>query len=320
MRSRKRKYALRLVSVLAACLLLLPPEAWVSAQEGGQSAERIRQELARARNDRAKLERALRQAERALAEVEAELESLQQQQLEAKARAEQAKRELNTAAQRMAALKAVIGSRARNVYISGDATNLSALMVSGNADQLLDQLTILEHLARGDNQALEDLQVARRAAQAAQVELAEASRERQRAIAALQPRLQKADELVEVRFQAKVRLDEQVRKLEGDLAVQLLNETTPSVPQGSGYCTPRGSAAARNLVYRESRWNPYAKNPNSTAFGLGQLLIGNRIKYLGDNYNTVDCDLQFQAFTQYCIDRYGSVEAAWAFWQEHHWY
>src|SRR5215216_6688130 len=46
------------------------------------------------------------------------------------------------------------------------------------------------------------------------------------------------------------------------------------------------SAAERWIILRESSGDPTADNPASTAFGLGQLLLGNRILYLGQDYAT----------------------------------
>ena len=70
----------------------------------------------------------------------------------------------------------------------------------------------------------------------------------------------------------------------------------------------------------ESSGDPTADNPTSTAFGLGQLLLGNRILYLGRDYATIDCGRQLWAFRAYVRDRYGTAERAKAFWQANGWY
>jgi hypothetical protein len=80
------------------------------------------------------------------------------------------------------------------------------------------------------------------------------------------------------------------------------------------------SAPERWIIMHESGGRPDAQNPSSTAFGLGQLLLGNRILYLGANYATTDCTLQLGAFRRYVHDRYGTAAAAQAFWQSHGWY
>jgi hypothetical protein len=80
------------------------------------------------------------------------------------------------------------------------------------------------------------------------------------------------------------------------------------------------SAAERWIIMRESSGYPTADNPASTAFGLGQLLLGNRILYLGEDYATTDCGRQLWAFRAYVRDRYGTAGRARAFWQANGWY
>jgi peptidoglycan hydrolase CwlO-like protein len=98
-------------------------------------------------------------------------------------------------------------------------------------------------------------------------------------------------------------------------------DPAPSVPQRDGRCDLSGtSSAERWIIMHESGGDPTADNPSSTAFGLGQLLLGNRILYLGGDYATTDCGKQLAAFRTYVRDRYGTAEAAQAFWQSHGWY
>lgn len=80
------------------------------------------------------------------------------------------------------------------------------------------------------------------------------------------------------------------------------------------------SAAERWIIQHESGGNVFADNPTSTAFGLGQLLLSNRRKYLGANYATTNYDLQLQAMRSYIHDRYGTAENAMRFWQAHGYY
>jgi hypothetical protein len=80
------------------------------------------------------------------------------------------------------------------------------------------------------------------------------------------------------------------------------------------------SASERYIISHESGGETTAKNPNSSAFGLGQLLIANRRHYLGANANTTDPGLQLKAFRGYVRDRYGTADRAAAFWRSHHWY
>lgn len=80
------------------------------------------------------------------------------------------------------------------------------------------------------------------------------------------------------------------------------------------------SPAEHYIIQHESGGSTTAKNPHSTAFGLGQLLIANRRHYLGNNANTTNPTLQLQAFRGYVKDRYGNANRAEAFWKSHHWY
>jgi hypothetical protein len=65
----------------------------------------------------------------------------------------------------------------------------------------------------------------------------------------------------------------------------------------------RRRPAERWIILRESGGDPNADNPASTAFGLGQLLLGNRILYLGQDYATTDCGRQLWAFRAHVHDR-----------------
>ncbi|WP_433732697.1 transglycosylase SLT domain-containing protein [Nocardia sp. CA-129566] len=73
------------------------------------------------------------------------------------------------------------------------------------------------------------------------------------------------------------------------------------------------------LVTRESGWDPFATNPSTGAYGLGQALPPEKMATHG-------MDWRFNPLTQirwtydYMIQRYGSPESAWVFWQAHHWY
>jgi hypothetical protein len=83
------------------------------------------------------------------------------------------------------------------------------------------------------------------------------------------------------------------------------------------------SPAEAWIIQRESGGSTTADNPTSTAFGLGQLLLANRQHYgalLGVSPDTTDYGRQLQMFRMYVRDRYGTAEAAKAFWQSHGWY
>ena len=80
------------------------------------------------------------------------------------------------------------------------------------------------------------------------------------------------------------------------------------------------SSSERYIIQHESGGSTTAKNPGSSAFGLGQLLSANRRHYLGANANTTDAGLQLKAFRGYVHDRYGTANNAASFWKKHHWY
>lgn len=70
-------------------------------------------------------------------------------------------------------------------------------------------------------------------------------------------------------------------------------------------------------------WDTTAKNPNSTAFGLGQLLEGNRKRFgsqLGYDPDTTDFNEQLGMFKAYVTERYGTPAKARKFWEQHGWY
>lgn len=77
------------------------------------------------------------------------------------------------------------------------------------------------------------------------------------------------------------------------------------------------------IIQHESSGDVTADNPRSTAFGLGQLLYSNRVKYgriLGVDPNTRDYNAQLAMMRLYIKDRYQTAQAAMAFWQAHGWY
>jgi hypothetical protein len=83
------------------------------------------------------------------------------------------------------------------------------------------------------------------------------------------------------------------------------------------------SPAEAWIIQHESGGRTTADNPNSTAFGLGQLLLANRQRIggiLGFSPSTTDFAQQLAMFRYYYRERYGTAENAKAFWQAHGWY
>lgn len=91
---------------------------------------------------------------------------------------------------------------------------------------------------------------------------------------------------------------------------------------GSGWRASLSPAEAW-IIQRESSFNPLAKNPTSSAFGIWQGLDSTRRAYaakVGVDPNTTDPGQQLLMFRRYIADRYGTAENAQAFWQRNHWY
>jgi hypothetical protein len=63
----------------------------------------------------------------------------------------------------------------------------------------------------------------------------------------------------------------------------------------------------------------HATNPSSGAYGLGQALPAGKMSAAGANWRD-DAATQIRWAYNYMNSRYGSPNAAWAFWQGHHWY
>ncbi|MFF0632345.1 transglycosylase SLT domain-containing protein [Nocardia sp. NPDC004151] len=74
-----------------------------------------------------------------------------------------------------------------------------------------------------------------------------------------------------------------------------------------------------HIITRESDWQVFAINPTSGAYGLPQALPAHKMFSEGP-------DWMFNPLTQlrwayrYMVERYGSPNNAWAFWQAHNWY
>lgn len=82
-------------------------------------------------------------------------------------------------------------------------------------------------------------------------------------------------------------------------------------------------AAKKWIIGKESGGRTNAKNPKSTAFGLGQLIEANRRKYakeLGVDPWTTDYNAQSRMMDMYVKERYGSYSQAKAFWEKNGWY
>ena len=318
---------LAVIAATAAVASLLPLHA--GAQEGTDvpsQLKKVRATLADAKSDAKKLAAALDRANDALDQAENELAAAEQQRLDAHARGVRATAALADATERVQRLRRILGDRARGIYIAGDPAGLAALVQSGNADQLMGQVAILDHLAKESNNSLADLIVAQQDYTLARSILAEAEVDARKAGAVISRKIDQALELRDLRVQAKDALDDKIRALEGEAGVlrvtlQQRQQRQAGQVRGGGKCDLSGTSDAEYfIIMKESGGDPTADNPRSTAFGLGQLLIDGRRHYLGANADTIDCGLQLQAFRGYVRDRYGTAENARAFWLSHGWY
>ncbi|WP_371483017.1 transglycosylase SLT domain-containing protein [Kitasatospora sp. NBC_00315] len=78
-------------------------------------------------------------------------------------------------------------------------------------------------------------------------------------------------------------------------------------------------ASFNQIVSHESSWNVNATNASSGAYGLVQALPGSKMASAGADWKTNPAT-QIKWGLNYMNERYGSPNAAWAFWQTHHWY
>jgi septal ring factor EnvC (AmiA/AmiB activator) len=326
-RARVPRWLAVIAAAAAVASLVLPLRA--GAQEGTDvptQLKKVKATLADAQADAKKLAAALQRANDALDQAENELAQAEQQRLDAHARGVRATAALADATERVGRLRRILGDRARGIYIAGDPAGLAALVQSGKADQLLGQVAILDHLAKESSDSLADLVVAQRDYALARSILAEAESDARKAGVVIGRKVDQALELRDLRVQAKDALDDKIRRLEGEAGVlrvtlQQRQQRQAGQVRGGGTCDLSGTSDAEYfIIMKESGGDPTADNPRSTAFGLGQLLLDGRRHYLGDNYDTIDCGLQLQAFRGYVRDRYGTAENARAFWLSHGWY
>ncbi|MFC5664185.1 transglycosylase SLT domain-containing protein [Kitasatospora misakiensis] len=78
-------------------------------------------------------------------------------------------------------------------------------------------------------------------------------------------------------------------------------------------------ASFSQIIAHESSWNVTATNPSSGAYGLAQALPGSKMASAGADWRT-NPTTQIRWALDYMNTRYGSPNAAWVFWQNHHWY
>jgi septal ring factor EnvC (AmiA/AmiB activator) len=318
-----------IIGAIALAALVAPLRAGAAGTANPDVAARLKQiksSLNDAKADLHKRQSILDEASAALNQAENELAAADLQRLAARVEQAQAKRALSRSAAQLRSLRKIVGEEARGMYMSGSPTALAALVQQGDAKDLLDQIATLAHLARENNDTINDMVIAQREYATAQVALRKAEEENRRAQGQIRKRIAQATELRDVRVQALEAVNAKIRELEGEAAV-LRNTQQQTAANQAGQqrtgtkCDLSGTSDAEYwIIMHESGGDPTARNPNSTAFGLGQLLLDLRQRLLGADYDTIDCGKQLGAFRAYVKERYGTAEAAKAFWEAHGWY
>ena len=338
----------RTLLLAAATVALLLPHPVASGDEREQLREtsrrlgQVESVLRDARADAGAVAAALAKADqevavgrRRLAVANAHLDAARQRRAGAAVALDQATDEV-------AAHEARLAAQVRSAYMTGQVAGLAAVVDSGDLTELVRRTVTLSYLLAADQDVLVRLDLARRRADALHAGMVQAERERAAAAAEVAGQVRDLERVQALRRQAKGKLDARVGALAGAAATlrarsaelrdlirqeelarrRLAAQGAGRVATGSGgRCDLSGTSAAEHwIIMRESSGDPTADNPTSTAFGLGQLLLGNRILYLGQDYATTDCGKQLWAFRAYVRDRYGTAENAQAFWQAHGWY
>lgn len=76
---------------------------------------------------------------------------------------------------------------------------------------------------------------------------------------------------------------------------------------------------ANFIITHESRWQPFARNRDSGAYGLCQALPGGKMASAGADWES-NAITQLRWCDSYARGRYGSWREAYAFWQNKHWW
>jgi septal ring factor EnvC (AmiA/AmiB activator) len=351
---RARSLAVALAGVLAvASLVARPALADDKRSDLSRTRDRLGQVEAVLRNARADavaVDAALAEAQRATAEGQQRLDAARTRLAAARQRRLLAERALQRVSADVDGLRGQIDARARNLYISGGSADLVALMEPEHLPDLVDRAVTLDYVAESGANTLARLRGGQRLAASLQARMVAAERDSSRAAAAVASEVAALRQVQAVRERAKRALDAKLARLAGQAAslrahseelrrlirqeeqarrraaaARAAARTANDPPQvgrvAGGRCDLSGTSTAELwIIMHESGGYPTADNPTSTAFGLGQLLLGNRILYLGNDYATIDCGKQLFAFRAYVRDRYGTAEAAQAFWQANGWY
>src|SRR6266545_3539070 len=347
---RARSLAVALTGILAvASLVTRPALADDKRSDLSRTRDRLGQVEAVLRNARADavaVDAALAEAQRATAEGQLRLGAARTQLAAARQRRVLAEQALRRVSAEVDGLRRQIDARARNVYITGGSADLAVLIDPEHLPDLVDRAVTLDYVAASGASTMARLRGGQRQATWLRARMAAAERDSRAAADAVATEVAGLRQVQAVRERAKTTLDAKLSRLAGQAASlrarsdelrRLIRQEeearrraaaarspiqAPSVGRGAGgRCDLSGTSPAELwIIMHESGGYPTADNPTSTAFGLGQLLLGNRILYLGNDYATIDCGKQLFAFRAYVRDRYGTAQAAQAFWQANGWY
>jgi septal ring factor EnvC (AmiA/AmiB activator) len=338
-------------AAVAALLLLSYPAAADERDELDKTRQRlgaVESVLRDARADAGAVADALAAADVAVAVARARLAAATRELEAARRRRAAALAALAAATNEVGRQEARLAWQIRRAYMTGGVSGLSVVVQASDLRDLMERAVTLSYVIRADQDVLGRLELARRRSVRLHHAMVEAEQARTAAEARVRRQLGELERVRAVRQQAKQRMDARVARLAGAAAAlrsrsaelrRLIRQEElarqraaaaagaggggggPPAGGSGGRCDLSGtSAAERWIILRESSGDPTADNPTSTAFGLGQLLLGNRILYLGRDYATTDCGRQLWAFRAYVHDRYGTAERAKAFWQANGWY
>jgi septal ring factor EnvC (AmiA/AmiB activator) len=341
------------VAVAVAALLLFPhPVAADERDELDKTRGRLGAVEAVLRDTRAEagaVADALAAADLAVGVARARLAAATRELAAAQRRRAAALAALEAATDEVARQEARLASRVRSAYMTGGVSGLSVVVQANDLRDLMERAVTLGYVIRADRDVLGRLEGARRRSARFHDATVEAERDRVAAEAKVRRQVAELERVRAVRQQTKEKLDARVARLAGAAAAlrrrsaelrRLIRQEElarqraaaaarataaraggPAARGSGGRCDLSGTSAAEHwIIMRESGGDPTADNPTSTAFGLGQLLLGNRILYLGRHYATTDCGRQLWAFRAYVRDRYGTAAQAKAFWQANGWY
>jgi septal ring factor EnvC (AmiA/AmiB activator) len=338
------------VAAAVAALVLVPhPVAADERDELDKTRRRlgaVEAVLGDARADAGAVADALAAADHAVAVARARLATATAELGAARRRRADAMVALEAATDEVGRQEARLAWQIRRAYMTGGVSGLSVVVQANDLRDLMERAVTLGYVIRADQDVLGRLEGARRRSVRLHQAMVNAEQDRTAAEAKVRRQLGELEQVRAVRQQAKQKLDDRVARLAGAAAAlrsrsaelrrlirqeELARQRAAAAARAGSGGPPAGgsgrrcdlsgtSAAERWIIMRESSGDPTADNPTSTAFGLGQLLLGNRILYLGRHYATTDCGRQLWAFRAYVRDRYGTAARAKAFWQANGWY